>query len=430
MLPLPAAEPARFTAKLEPKHSHMYTSIDQFEPLMPADIGELEDIACELTKRSAMLAGQLPPETLAGVRELLRIVNSYYSNLIEGHNTHPIDVERAMRKDYSNNEDKRDLQMESLIHIGLQRKIGEWLESEPELDVTAPDFLRRIHREFYEQMPERLRWVKGENIEPEWVEAGEFRRRHVTVGQHVPPVAESLDAFLERFHTFYDPSTMHGLRSTVALSAAHHRLMWIHPFLDGNGRVVRLLTDAYFCRIGMSGYGLWNVSRGLARRSADYKRYLAAADFPREGDLDGRGKLSNRTLTEFCRFFLEVCLDQAVFMSDVLSPGTFLSRLEKYVSMRANALVVDERGVTAGALHSRAGLVLREAAIMGELSRGKVFEIIEMSERSGRNVLKSLIDEGLLVPVTDSHRSSVRLGFPAHAAGYWFPKLFPAIATA
>ncbi len=407
----------------------MYTSIDQFEPLMPGDLGELEDIARELTKRSAMLAGQLPPATLAGVRELLRIVNSYYSNLIEGHNTHPIDVERAMRKDYSKNEDKRDLQMESLIHIGLQRKIDEWLESEPELDVTAPDFLRRIHREFYEQMPKRLRWVKGENTEPEWVEAGELRRRHVAVGLHVAPVAESLDIFLERFHAYYDPSKMHGLRSTVALSAAHHRLMWIHPFLDGNGRVVRLFTDAYFCRIGMSGYGLWNVSRGLARKSADYKRFLAAADFPREGDLDGRGNLSNRTLTEFCRFFLDACLDQAVFMSEILSLGTFLARLEKYVSMRANGLVVDERGVTAETLHSRAGLVLREAAIMGELSRGKVFEIIEMSERSGRNVLRSLIEEGLLVPVTNSHRSSVRLGFPAHAAAYWFPKLFPPTAA-
>ncbi len=403
----------------------MYTSIEQFEPLMPADIGELEDIARDLMKRSAMLAGQLPPQTLAGVRELLRIVNSYYSNLIEGHNTHPIDVERAMRNDYSKNEDKRDLQTESLIHIGLQRKIDERIENDPQFNVTAPDFLRWIHREFYEQMPERLRWVKGENMEPERVEAGELRRRHVAVGVHVAPVAESLDTFLERFHSYYDPSKMRGLRSTIALSAAHHRLMWIHPFLDGNGRVVRLFTDAYFCRIGMSGYGLWNVSRGLARKRAEYKSLLAAADLPREGDLDGRGNLSNRTLTEFCRFFLDVCLDQTGFMSELLSLGTFLNRLEKYVSMRANGLVVNEKGATAAALHSRAGLVLREAVIMGEISRGKVFEIIEMSERSGRNVLRSLIEEGLLVPVTDSHRSTVRLGFPAHAAGYWFPKLFP-----
>ena len=115
-------------------------------------------------------------------------------------------------------------------------------------------------------------------------------------------------------------------------------------------------------------------------------------------------------------------------MNSLLSLGDFLGRLERYVSIRANALVVDEKGITAEPLHARSGLVLREAAILGELSRGKVFEIIEMSERSGRNVLKSLIDEGLLVPSKDSHKSTVRLGFPAHAAGYWFPKLFPLTA--
>ena len=403
----------------------MYTSTNQFEPLIPAETGELEDIACELVKRSATLAGQLPPATLTGVRELLRVVNSYYSNLIEGHNTHPLDVERAMRQDYSSNEDKRDLQLESLIHIDLQSKIDEWVHDDPGLDVTAPEFLQRIHHDLYEQMPERLRWAKGENIDPEWVVAGELRRRQVVVGKHLPPIADSLNGFLDRFHTFYNPKGMHGLKPTIALAAAHHRLMWIHPFLDGNGRVARLFTDAYFRRIGFSGYGLWNVSRGFARRSADYKAYLAAADFQREGDLDGRGNLSNRTLTEFCRFFLEVCLDQATFMSELLSLGTFLSRVEKYVSMRSNGLVVDERGVTSRALHERSGQVLIAAAIAGELPRGKVFEIIEMSERSGRNVLRSLIGEGLLIPVSTSHRSNVRLGFPAHVAGYWFPKLFP-----
>jgi Fic family protein len=406
----------------------MYTDITQFEPLMPAKTGELEDIAFELTKLSAILSGQLPPETLSGVRDLLRIVNSYYSNLIEGHNTHPIDVERAMRQDYSDNDEKRDLQEESIIHIDLQRKIGTWLKEDPELDVATPDFLRWIHREFYEQMPEKLRWIEGDMTEPEWVEAGEFRKRQVVVGKHIPPVAESLNAYLDRFHEVYEPGKLHGLKPVIALAAAHHRLMWVHPFLDGNGRVARLFTDAYFCRIGMSGYGLWNVSRGLARRSADYKKFLAAADFHREGDLDGRGNLSDRTLTEFCRFFLDVCHDQAQFMNSLLSLGDFLERVEQYVSMRANGLVVDERGIKAEPLHAKAGLVLREAAIKGKFSRGAVFEIIEMSERSGRNILKTLIDERLLIPVSDSHRSAVRLGFPAHAAGYWFPKLFPLTA--
>jgi Uncharacterized conserved protein len=405
----------------------MYTDISQFEPLMPVELNDLEDLAYEISKKSATLAGQLPPQTLVGVRELLRVVNSYYSNLIEGHSTHPVDVERAMRKDYSQDQVKRDLQKESVIHIDIQQKIDGWLRENPMLDVTTEGFLRRIHREFYEQMPESLRWVEGEGSKPEWVEAGEFRSRQVVVGKHLPPDAKHLTTFLRRFNEFYMPGKFHGVRPIVAVSAAHHRLMWIHPFLDGNGRVARLFTDADFQRIGVTGYGLWNVSRGLARKNSEYKRSLAAADFRREGDLDGRGNLSNRTLTEFCQFFLEVCNDQVEFMNSLLSLNGFLSRLGNYVSLRANGLTVDEKGKQSDPLHSKAGIVLREAAIHGELKRSAVFEIIEMSERSGRTVLRGLIAEGLLVPVYESHKSPVRLGFPAHAAAYWFPNLFPAL---
>jgi len=410
-----------------PEKIHIYNNPAQFEPLMPGEIGELEDLAYRLTKLSAGLANELPAATLEGVRELLRIINSYYSNLIEGNNTHPIEVERAMRQDYSNDPAKRDRQIESIIHINVQKKIDELLEADPKTRVTDADFLRWIHREFYEQMPEALRWVEGENGTREWVKAGEFRKRLVAVGQHIPPDVGSINAFIKRFDEFYDPEKIHGMKKFVALAAAHHRLMWVHPFLDGNGRVARLFTDAFFHRVELSGFGLWNVSRGLARRNADYKRHLDAADFPREGDLDGRGNLSDRRLKEFCRFFLEICVDQAEYMSSVLKLNDFLPRLENYIKRRAEGSIVDEKGHKAEPLHARASIVLREAAIMGELSRGKIAEIVEIGERSARNLVKSLLEEGLLVSTSDWHRSNLRLGFPPHAAGYWFPNLFPLV---
>lgn len=139
----------------------MFTETSQFEPLLPSRTGELEDLAREIVASSARLEGRLAPETLAGVTDLLRVVNSYYSNLIEGHSTHPIDIKRAMKKDYSTDAEKRDLQIESRIHIEVQKKINTLLAENPETDIASADFLRWIHREFYEQMPERLRWVKG-----------------------------------------------------------------------------------------------------------------------------------------------------------------------------------------------------------------------------------------------------------------------------
>lgn len=236
------------------------------------------------------------------------------------------------------------------------------------------------------------------------------------------PPLKLLPAFLKRFEEFYNPSTMQGLRPVVALAAAHHRLMWIHPFLDSNGRVTRLFTDAYFHRIRLSGHGLWNVSRELARRRDEYKNFLAA-DAERENDYDGRGNLSDRRLSEFCRFFLEVCLDQTEFMNNLLALNGFLERLEKYVSLRNSGLIVNERGERLAPLHPRAAEVLKKTAVAGDIPRGAVFKIIEMSERTGRTILNGLLDEGLLT--SKSAKSAVRLGFPAADAGYFFPDLNP-----
>ena len=401
----------------------MYSSINQFEPLFPAVTGELEDLAREIVAASARLEGRLAPVVLEEIKKLLRVINSYYSNLIEGHSTHPIDVERAMRNDYSSDQDKRDLQIESLIHIEVQEKINARLNDAPETDVASEDFLLWIHKEFYEKMPERLRYVKDSEGKKFFVEAGELREHPVAVGSHVAPAPESLSNFLKRFDDVYNPAKMHGLRPLIALAAAHHRLMWIHPFLDGNGRVTRLFTDAYLTRFGLGGYGLWNVSRGLARRRDSYKSHLAAADYERENDLDGRGNLSDRTLTEFCRFFLEICLDQAEYMNNLLLLNNFLDRLEKYVALRNNGLIAGTRGEPLSVLHPRVAAVFKTLAVKGEIPRGEIFQIIEMSERTGRNILKDLLEEGLLA--ARSEKGAVRLGFPAAAAGYWFPDLYP-----
>ncbi len=401
----------------------MCEHISQMEPLYPSCTDRLEDLARDVIAHSAKAEGRLAPATLAGIRRLLRVVNSYYSNLIEGHSTHPIDIERAMRQDYSADQDQRDLQVESEIHLEVQEEIAQRLAKEPDLNVASPLMLRWLHERFYSRIPERLRWVKGDTGESEWVDAGVFRSRYVKVGAHIPPKAEALDTFLERFASFYDPAKQHGVRPLIALAAAHHRLMWIHPFLDGNGRVARLFTDAYFVRSGIAGYGLWNVSRGLAHRRDNYRAHLAAADAPREGDLDGRGNLSDRAMTEFCEFFLEVCLDQAQYMDQLLALNGLLDRLGRYVQLRVSGLASGPPIERAKMLRPEVIPVLKGAAIKGEISRGEVFTLIGMSERLGRDILTSLLDEALLV--SDSSRGPVRLGFPAHAAGYWFPDLYP-----
>lgn len=402
----------------------MYHKPADMEPLLPSGAAGLEDLAREVVSRSAMLGGQLHPVTRRAVVELLRLINSYYSNLIEGHSTHPIEIERAMRQDYSSDPVKRDLQQESLTHINCQRQIESRLQAEPELDIASPGFITWLHRIFYDLLPSELRHVKehksGEMLE---VVPGELRQREVEVGLHVGPVWESIPAFMCRFAEVYAPDRHHGVAPLIATAASHHRLIWIHPFLDGNGRVTRLYTDACFQRLPLHGYGLWNVSRGLARRRDDYMAALSWGDAPRRNDLDGRGSLSNEGLVKFCRFFLEICLDQIDFMHGLLKLDGLLERIQGYVSMR-NARLIPAPRAEQPALRSESALMLQEALLRGQMSRGDIIRYSGMAERTGRQLLGQLLDEGLLV--SDSPKGSVRLDFPTHVASYLFPELYPA----
>lgn len=401
----------------------MYQLPSQMEPLFPSGAPDLEDLAREIVSQSAALGGQIHPITQQSVIELLRLMNSYYSNLIEGHNTHPIDIERAMNNDYSSNPAKRHLQMESLAHINCQRALESRLLDDPNRNVAELECIAWLHRIFYDQLPDDLRRVKDEkNGTMLDVIPGEIRQREVKVGRHVGPEAKYLPQFLERFSIAYSPQKLHGIMPLIAAAASHHRLMWIHPFLDGNGRAVRLYTDAYFLRVRLGGYGLWNISRGLARHRDDYMNALSSADALRRNDFDGRGNLSNEGLAGFCRFFFMTCLDQIAYMSNLLRLDGLLERTKGYVAMR-QAKIIPAPNPKYQTLKPESAYMLQEALVRGQVARGDIIRVSGLAERTGRIVLSQLLDEGLLV--SKSPKGAVSLNFSTHIAGYLFPELYP-----
>ncbi len=387
--------------------------VSSMEPMLPPP-GEkvLEDLAVTLIEKSSRMAARLPNKVQNSLGNLVRSMNCYYSNLIEGHNTHPRDIEKALANDFSTNHEKRDLQLEAKAHIEVQLLIDN---SDIPFDTFAAETIQWIHREFYSRMPEALCRVSnpytGEEIR---VKAGEFRQSDVIVGRYIPPKAEKILQFLQRFTDAYNFTNLSRLQQIIAIAAAHHRLLWIHPFYDGNGRVTRLLSHAALKHAGI-GNSLWSISRGLARNSQDYKQNLSLADSQRQGDLDGRGNLSLRYLINFCEFFLSISIDQVDFMQKLLDMPGLMQRVDEFAIKQ-----IQNKSLPKGS-----DIVLKELLLKGSISRGSISGLTGYAERQSRNILSSLIKQDLLK--SDTAYGDVYLHFPQHVVEFYFPLLYPEV---
>ena len=392
----------------------MYTEAHQFEPLLPSDarIEPLLTKAYDLSRLASTLAGtRAPPE----LRTLLRSMNSYYTNRIEGQHTRPHEIDQALRQDFSKDATLAAKQRLAVAHIEAEQAM-ERRCSGPKgtRDLYTVDAVQDMHRELFGRLPASdLRTEENEVIVP-----GQLRMREVQVGQHVAPAYASVPLFLARWATFYG-KVRRGEAALVAMAAAHQRMGWIHPFIDGNGRVMRLHTHTLLSALGYTG-GLWSPLRGFARSTDRYYALLADADSLRRGDLDGRGNLSEQALVAWIDYVLDTCLDQVSFMASMLDFGTLKARLEACLVFEATVVKQGVRQESLRALHY--------LFLSGEdMARGDFKSMLGMSDRGATDALGALVKRGLLK--SDSPQGKVRFGLPQHGLRFLFPRLWPEAET-
>jgi Fic family protein len=372
------------------------------------------DLVAEISAAAASLAGALHPRAAASLAELVRIMNAYYSNLIEGHNTRPAEIVRALAGEFDADESRRNLQEEAAAHVRVQARVDELAAEGTLPNPTSGEFIRWFHAEFYQSVPPAMLIVRGREGEYE-MKPGQYRTsiaQDVAVGRHQPPSGPYVADFMRYFSERYRLDDLGMAMRIISIPAAHHRFNYIHPFPDGNGRVSRLMSHAMAHASGIGAHGLWSISRGLARGLGDrtqYKRMMDFADSPRESDLDGRGNLSLRALTDFTAWFLEVCLDQLRFMGELFDLDSLAKRLRTWVER-------DDR------FKPEVGRLLEEAAIRGEFDRGETSRITGLPERTARRVLNDACAAGLLA--SDTPKGPVSLRFPPDDAEAMFPRLF------
>lgn len=369
----------------------------------------LASLMMKISARAAVLNRELHPKTAAHLAGAVRIMNCYYSNMIEGHNTRPREIEQALKGVMSGDREQRNLLFEAVAHVRVQQEIDRLHAGGNLPDPTSVAFIRWIHKEFFKGIPAEFRHLEGVEVIP-----GEWRAElpEVAVGQHDPPSFALVPEFMEYFEQQYGSiRNQEGVR-VLAIPAAHHRLNYIHPFRDGNGRVSRLMSHAMILRAGLGASGLWSISRGLARGLNDrneYKMMMHYADMPRQNDLDGRGNLSARALRGFTSWFFKVCIDQIEYMTDQFEFKSLSDRLRQMVESSKE-------------FPARSVPLLQTVFREGEVERGKVAEIMMVPERTARRAVQQLIDRGLLM--SDTPRGKLHLEFPQDCLEQLFPRLY------
>ncbi|MDF3071636.1 MAG: filamentation induced by cAMP protein fic [Polyangiaceae bacterium] len=377
----------------------------------------LADVTSAITATAAALGSKLHPITARSLAGLVRVMNCYYSNLIEGHDTRPRDIERALSGELLTDE-RRSLQLEARAHIQVQRSIEDRFAAGTLGEPAQPGFVRWLHEEFYAHVPAELATIHDHRGSYQ-MQPGEFRhepRHDNVVGRHVPPSSAAVASFMDYFSERFRLEPLGPAARLVAIAVAHHRLNYIHPFPDGNGRVSRLMSHAMALKSGIGAHGLWSISRGLARglsERGEYKAMMDHADSPRESDLDGRGNLSLRALQEYATWFCEVMLDQLTFMEQLLELNALESRLADYVARNLR-------------LPLAAAMLVRALLQRGDMPRGDASLVTRLPERTARELLSRLIDAGLVG--SETPKGPVSLRFDSQSAEALFPRLFPAQA--
>ena len=291
---------------------------------------------------------------------------------------------------------------------GTQSTLGEVLAAEAQLLPDTPDrrevlnYVRAFelglvrlrdlplsNRLIREMHAELMRGVRGAERDP-----GEFRRSQNWIGGRgpadavfVPPPVASLDdhlADLERF-VHDDP----GLPTLVRAGLVHYQFETIHPFLDGNGRLGRLLVVFFLVERGVLPQPLLYLSAYLERERDEYIRRLQAV---REtGDYEG-----------WLEFFLAGVATQA---EAALQSAEALLRLgdefrERLRRIRARGSAVDAAEglignpfVTALRLAETLGITRQGAQyVISKLERAGIVTVDERGERSTLYVAREVLD--------------------------------------
>lgn len=355
----------------------MIASYQNIKLVNPQFNSSLTDVVMELQYlRRLQLGGTTPPKIFFQLKEFFHLLESLESARIEGNRTtiaEAIEAQIEERTD-GNDEWKEILNMENAMRF-IEESI-----------VPGSPLSKGFVLELHKRVVFELSLVREGDATP-----GAFRKGNVIIkgALHAPPdgmtLQDHIDELLEFINAPADPKL-----DLLRVAIAHHRFAWIHPFNNGNGRVVRLLTYAMLISRGFNVRTgrLLNPSAVFCKDRNRYYEMLSAAD---SGE-DSR-------LLEWCEYVLKGLLEELKKIDKLLDYEFLAERILK----PAVAISLERKLVTeleAQILNVAAEKITFQASDIKHLTEGKI-----PAERS--RILNRMKSNRLIEPITENARKYV-----------------------
>ena len=341
--------------------------------LNPSFDSPLVDVLSELEfLRRLRLEGDTPPEVFFQLKDLFHTLESLGSARIEGNHTTLADYIDSKVEGKAESTDQ-------LLEIANIEKAMDYIE-----EVMKPDVALTEHT-IRELQAMTVLGVRREGDKT----LGAYREGPVRISQseHTPPDAVLVPQYMQELVSFInrDDSPKYAL---MKVALAHHRFGWIHPFGNGNGRVVRLLTYALLMKYGFNvnvGGRVLNPTAVFCNDRENYYTMLGMADTGTPAGLEA-----------WCIYVLEGIRDALEKVDKLTNYGSLTkSILFPAVSFaRSREWITEvEEQILASAIQMK---VVKSADIAEALPK------LTSSQRTYQ--IRKLVDQGMLVPVSPSSR--------------------------
>lgn len=371
----------------------------------PAFRSELNTLILELDYlRKKPLGGTTHPLIFFQLKGIFHLLESIGSARIEGNRTTLAEyIERKIEGGKA--KDERFLEIEN------NEKALDFIEKNIDRHIIDRAFLSEVHKIVVKELHLP---PKGEGSK----DPGEYRKINIAIAQSslTPPDVSQVLSYMEELLNFINEQHPPQY-DLLKVALVHHRFAWIHPFDNGNGRAVRLLTYAMLVKYGFRvhiGGRIINPTAVFCSDRQKYYDYLSLAD---EGDDEG--------LLSWCKYVLgglkeeinkiDKLLDYKYLAEKILLPAIDFSFERKYITeieykvlkVAAKKQVIkasDIKKIASGKLPAEISRILRrlreKKMLQSEKERGRKYVLRFENNYLLRGIIEMLDKEKFLpIPI-------------------------------